>query len=78
MVKKMSRVMIFLINIYQKIPFESHKCCKYTPTCSNYSKEAYDRYGFFYGSYLTVKRLFKCTPWHHGDLYDPVPLRRKK
>ncbi|MBR2997768.1 MAG: membrane protein insertion efficiency factor YidD [Bacilli bacterium] len=74
----MSRVMIFLINIYQKLPISSHKNCKFIPTCSNYSKEAYEKYGFFYGSYLSFKRLFKCTPWNHSSIYDPIPIRRKK
>jgi len=70
--------MIFFIKIYQSLPLNCHKNCKYIPTCSNYSKEAYERYGFFYGSYLTIKRLLKCTPWNHSDIYDPVPIRRKK
>ena len=78
MVKKMSKVMIFLINCYQKIPFSSHKSCKFTPTCSEYSKQSYERFGFFKGTYLTFKRLFKCTPWNHSNVYDPVPIRRKK
>ena len=73
----MKKVMIFLINIYQNLPLSSHKACKYIPTCSEYSKEAYERFGFFYGTYLTIKRISKCVPWKHDDIYDPVPLRRK-
>jgi len=73
----MSKIMIFLIKIYQSLPLKSHKYCKYIPTCSEYSKEAYTRYGFFYGSYLTIKRIFRCTPWNHDSIYDPVPIRRK-
>lgn len=69
--------MIFLIKIYQSLPLNTHKNCKYIPTCSEYSKEAYAKYGFFYGSYLTIKRLSKCTPWNHDSIYDPVPNRRK-
>lgn len=73
----MSKIMIFLIKIYQSLPLNTHKNCKYIPTCSEYSKEAYAKYGFFYGSYLTIKRLSKCTPWNHDSIYDPVPNRRK-
>ena len=51
----MSRVMIFLIKIYQSLPLSIHKNCKYIPRCSDYSKEAYERYGFFYGTHLTIK-----------------------
>ena len=72
----MSKVMIFLINAYQKLPVSSHKNCKLTPTCSSYSKEVYEKYGFFYGTYLTIRRLLRCTPWNHKTLYDPVPIRR--
>ena len=78
MVKLMSKIMIFLINCYQKLPLNSHKNCKYIPTCSEYSKEAYKEYGFFKGTALTIKRLFRCTPWNHSSIYDPVPIRRKK
>ena len=78
MVNIMSKVMIFFIKIYQSMPISSHKNCKYIPTCSSYSIEAYERFGFFYGTYLTIKRLLKCTPWNHSNIYDPVPIRRKK
>ena len=74
----MKKVLIFLINIYQKIPGPWHNSCRYTPTCSEYSKQAYEEYGFFYGTYLTIKRLLRCTPWNHDNIYDPVPIRRKK
>jgi len=69
----MKHVMIFLINIYQKIPGNFHNNCKYIPTCSSYSKEAYEKFGFFRGSYLTIKRIFRCVPWKHDKIYDPVP-----
>lgn len=74
----MKKVMIFLIKIYQSLPLSTHKSCKYIPTCSEYSKQAYEEYDFFYGTYLTIKRLLKCTPWNHDNIYDPVPIRRKK
>lgn len=77
MVKKMKHLMIFLIKIYQAFPTHMHSACRFTPTCSNYAIEAYDRFGFFYGSYLTIKRIIKCRP--HGPIgYDPVPIRRNK
>jgi len=74
----MKKVMIFLIKIYQSLPLSVHKNCKYIPTCSEYSKQAYEKYGFFCGTYLTIKRLLRCTPWNHDNIYDPVPIRRKK
>ena len=74
----MTRIMIFLIKTYQNLPLNSHKHCKYIPTCSEYGIEAYEKHGFIHGTYLTIKRLLKCTPWNHSEIYDPVPSRRKK
>ncbi|PUA28651.1 MAG: membrane protein insertion efficiency factor YidD [Cellvibrio sp. 79] len=50
--------------------------CRFYPTCSHYSEESLQRYGFFFGSYLTLRRLIKCHPWHEGGL-DPVPEMKK-
>ncbi|MFM2485940.1 membrane protein insertion efficiency factor YidD [Celerinatantimonas yamalensis] len=46
--------------------------CRFTPTCSNYAIEALKEHGLMKGSWLSVKRLLKCHPLHHGG-YDPVP-----
>lgn len=73
----MKHLMIMLINIYQKLPLGMHNACRFTPTCSNYAKEAYTKYGFFYGSYLTIRRLFRCRPFGKFG-YDPVPEKEKK
>ncbi|MGP1445265.1 membrane protein insertion efficiency factor YidD [Treponema sp.] len=47
-------------------------CCRYYPTCSHYALESLRKYGPFKGSYLAVKRIFRCHPFHEGG-YDPVP-----
>ena len=46
--------------------------CRFSPTCSVYAKEAISKHGVLKGSYLTVKRVLKCHPFHPGG-YDPVP-----
>jgi len=46
--------------------------CRFYPSCSSYSLEALQRHGAIIGSYLTVKRLLKCHPFHQGGI-DPVP-----
>lgn len=46
--------------------------CRFTPTCSQYAKEAIVKYGALKGCYLAARRLLKCHPFHEGG-YDPVP-----
>ena len=46
--------------------------CRYTPTCSQYAKEAIQKYGPFKGGWLALKRILRCNPWG-GSGYDPVP-----
>ena len=47
-------------------------CCRFVPTCSEYALEAIQKYGPVKGSWLAVKRISKCHPFHKGG-YDPVP-----
>lgn len=68
----MSRIFIFLIKLYQKfISPLKRPSCRFYPTCSHYSLSAYQKHGFFRGSFLTVKRILKCHPFHPGG-YDPL------
>jgi len=62
-----------LIKIYQLIisPLLGPQC-RFTPTCSHYSMEAFKKYGIFKGFWLTVKRISRCHPFG-GQGYDPVP-----
>jgi hypothetical protein len=46
--------------------------CRFYPSCSSYSLEALQRHGAIIGSYLTLRRLLKCHPFHEGGI-DPVP-----
>ncbi len=68
-----NKIMTNFIRFYQ-LTFSSlvGNCCRFQPTCSEYAKEAYQKYGIIKGTYLTIKRLLRCHPWAKGG-YDPVP-----
>ncbi len=69
----MKHVMIWLIGLYRKyISPLKPPCCRFTPTCSAYAVEAFEKRGFFVGLLLTVGRIFRCNPFCKGG-YDPVP-----
>ena len=74
----MKQIMIYLIDLYQKLPLSTHKMCRFSPTCSEYMKEAIEKYGFR-GFLLGVKRILRCHPFGKYG-YDPVPksLKRKE
>ncbi|PRY38579.1 hypothetical protein LY71_12251 [Geodermatophilus tzadiensis] len=49
--------------------------CRFAPTCSAYAAEAVAVHGAARGSWLALRRLLKCAPWHPGG-FDPVPAAR--
>lgn len=50
--------------------------CRFQPTCSNYMLEAVEEWGPIKGTWLGLKRIFKCHPWGTFG-FDPVPKKEK-
>ncbi|WP_082191187.1 membrane protein insertion efficiency factor YidD [Peribacillus loiseleuriae] len=69
----LKKILIFGIQFYQKIisPLKP-PTCRFYPTCSHYGLEAIKRFGPIKGSWLTIRRISKCHPFHPGGI-DPVP-----
>lgn len=47
--------------------------CRYYPSCSHYSIQAYENFSFFKATYYVLKRLGSCHPLSRKPFYDPVP-----
>ena len=68
----MKKFCIFLINLYKKFlsPIIGNHC-RFTPTCSEYTKQAIEKYGVVKGIKLGFKRILRCNPLCKGG-YDPL------
>ena len=69
----MKVVLLLLIRFYRGFlsPLKPPSC-RYIPTCSEYAMLAVEKYGAAKGSFLAIKRILRCHPFHKGG-YDPVP-----
>jgi uncharacterized protein len=71
-----ARALLAAVGFYQRaISPAFPPRCRFAPTCSAYAAEAIARHGAARGSWLALRRLLKCAPWHPGG-WDPVPPRR--
>jgi putative membrane protein insertion efficiency factor len=64
-------IMLFLIKLTKTIFFMPSGSCRYIPTCSNYAKEAIEKYNIFKAIIKITIRVIKCNPLSKGG-YDPV------
>ncbi len=77
---RVARGLLAVVGFYQRAvsPVLPPRC-RFVPTCSAYAVEAVELHGAGRGSWLALRRLAKCAPWHPGgvDLVPPAPVRSK-
>lgn len=67
------KIIIALIKVYQYLLSALlGNCCRFEPSCSHYTIDALRKFGCFRGSFLAMKRIACCHPWHPGG-FNPVP-----
>jgi putative membrane protein insertion efficiency factor len=73
-------IILKLIKLYQNIispdqgilsRFFPSGVCRFYPSCSQYTHQAIEKYGVLKGSFLGIKRIFKCHPFHSGGVDLP-------
>ncbi len=66
-----------LVRFYRRVlsPLKPAPTCRFYPSCSAYAEEALEVHGPLVGSWLAVRRILKCQPFHRGGL-DPVPTQK--
>ena len=71
----MKKILLNMINFYQKhisLWLENKNVkCKFYPTCSEYTKQAIEKYGALKGTIFGMYRILRCNPFSKGG-YDPL------
>jgi putative membrane protein insertion efficiency factor len=73
----MNKLAIKLIDWYKQSTKNTNPTCRYSPSCSTYSRQAFEKHNFFYALVLSIYRILRCNPLSKGG-YDPVPKTKKE
>lgn len=77
----LNKILILAISAYQKTlspdhgwfrASHAHGFCRYYPSCSQYAKESFERFGLFKALFLSIRRVLRCHPWAEPKI-DLVP-----
>ena len=69
--------LLLVIRIYQlTLSRLLGPACRFEPSCSHYAATCIERFGALRGSWLGLKRIGRCHPFHPGG-FDPPPLRQE-
>jgi hypothetical protein len=73
-----TRILVALVHAYRLLlrPVLGGSC-RFTPSCSSYAIEALERHGAVRGTWLSLRRILRCHPFHPAG-YDPVPAGMEK
>ena len=72
----MKKLIVFIIEVYQKTISPDHgilkwrNVCVFYPTCSEYTKKAVIKYGAVKGVWMGIRRVFRCHPWQKERIDD--------
>lgn len=74
----MRKILVLFVRVYRYAvtPFLGNNC-RFYPTCSSYAEQALTEHGPVKGSWLAMRRICRCHPWHPGGV-DPVPNNQNK
>jgi len=76
--KAAGRVLSAVVRAYQVVVSPAlPRACRFEPTCSEYYRQALALHDPFRASWLAVRRVARCHPWHPGG-YDPTPPPRAR
>jgi putative membrane protein insertion efficiency factor len=68
----MNRVVMAILAAYQRwVSPVLPPACRFHPTCSEYARLSFEKYGFFRATFMSTKRILKCHPLHPGGVDQP-------
>lgn len=71
---RLTRVLLRLVGLYRATAAIRAPRCRFHPTCSQYAVTALEDHGAARGTWLAVRRIARCHPFHPGGV-DHVPAR---